>query len=179
MTLRIALAGLLLLAAVAADAASPEASGTVVINGKSTTLAHGRAWKNGAIMGVPVVSIILAKKALADLDWSNGDSNFSEGQRGIALRIDPSLDPKAVAGKPPYHYKIEDDYEIQLHAREYRGWNAASLTADLQVEEITVADGWVRGKLVWKGSLPNLFDDTQILTEFSATFHLPLGEIGP
>src|SRR5262245_12092572 len=172
---------LLLAAAVfvasAAQAASPQASGSVTVNGKTLKLTHGRAWRNGAVMGVPLVSIILGEQALADLDWMKGDSNFSEGQRGVALRIDPSPDPANTSGKEPYRYAIDEDYEVQLHSGDYRGWNAASLTADLQMEEITVGKGWVHGKLEWKGKLPNPFEDTQVLEAFSATFDLPLEEL--
>jgi hypothetical protein len=102
-----------------------------------------------------------------------------EGQRGVALRIDPSADPKNSRGKEPYRYTVAEDYEIQLHAGDYRGWNAATLSAVMEVEEITIANGWVRGKIEWKGELPNPFDDTQVLTAYSAAFHLPLEEIGP
>ena len=177
MRFRSILLSLVLLAATSTQAASPEASGTVTIGGKTIKLAHGRAWRNGVFMGVPMVSIILGEKPLADLDWRKGDSNFNEGQRGVALRIDPSPVPEAVAGKEPYRYVIDDDYEIQLHAGEYRGWNAASLTAAAQVEEITVSKGWVHGKIEWKGSRPNPFAEEEILKEFSATFHLPLEEL--
>lgn len=181
MSLRTALAGLglTLLLCASADAASPNASGSVVINGKTITLAHGRAWQNGAIMGVPLVSIILAEKPLDDLDWSNGDSNFSEGQRGVALRIDPTPDVKNERGQEPYRYAIDADYEIQIHAADYRSWYAAALTAALELEDITVTDGWVRGKIEWQGSLPNPLDSEQIITAISATFLLPMGEIRP
>jgi hypothetical protein len=170
---------LLLLLGSASKAASPEASGAVVINGKTFSLQHGRAWRNGESMGVPGLSVILAEKPLAGLDWWKGDGNFGEGQRGVALRIDPSADPKNERGKEPYRYAVAEDYEIQLHAGDYRGWNAATLTAAMPVEEITIAGGWVRGRIEWKGELPNPFDSEQILTAYSATFHLPLEEIGP
>jgi hypothetical protein len=178
MRLRSALPCLLLLLSTAGDAATPQASGSVTINGKTVTLSHGRAWRNGEAMGVPIVSVILAEKPLAGLDWSNGDGNFNAGQRGVALRIDPSPDPKAQRGQEPYRYFVQEDYEIQLHAGDYRGWNAATLSAMMQVENITVAGGWVSGTLEWKGSLPNPFSEDQVLTAYSATFRLPLEEIG-
>ena len=176
---RLAAFALLLLLGTVSRAASPEASGTVVVNGKTHSLKHGRAFRNGESMGVPGVSVILAEKPLDGLNWWKGDSNFNEGQRGVALRIDPSADPKNERGKEPFRFQVSEDYEIQLHAGEYRGWNAASLQAAMQVEEITVAGGWVKGKIEWKGTLPNPFDDQQVLTAYSATFSLPLEEIGP
>jgi hypothetical protein len=177
MRVRSTLLSLVLLVATATQAASPEASGSVTIGDKTITLAHGRAWRNGAVMGVPNISIILGEKPLAGLDWMKGDSNFNEGQRGAALRIDPSAAPDATSGKEPYRYVIDDDYELQLHAGEYRGWNAATLTAAAQVEEIMVSKGWVHGKIEWKGSLPNPFAEEEVLTAFSATFHLPLEDL--
>lgn len=179
MHLRSVLSILLVLVCTAARAATPEASGTVVINGKSAKLSHGRAWQNGIAMGIPLVSVILAEKPLADLDWWKGDSNFAEGQRGTALRIDPSPDPSHERDQQPYRYRVAEDYEIQLHAADYRGWNAAPLSAEIQVQEITVNDGWVRGKLEWKGTLVNPFDAEQTITAFSATFHLPMEAMGP
>ncbi len=178
MRLRRALPCLLVLLSAAGDAAAPQASGSVTINGKTTTLSHGRAWRNGEAMGVPIVSVILAEKPLADLDWSQGDGNFGAGRRGVALRIDPSSDPKAERGHEPYRYFVQEDYEIKLHAGDYRGWNAATLSATMQVEEMTVSGGWVSGQLEWKGSLPNPFSEDEVLTAYSATFHLPLEELG-
>ena len=174
-----AILGFTLLLAVASQAAPPSAAGSVTINGRSTALAHGRAWRNGAMLGVPGVSIILAEKSLAGLDWWQGDSNFSEGQHGVALRIDPTADPDNQKGKEPYRYNLDEDYQIQLHAADYRAWNAASLTKELQVSEITIKGDWVHGKLEWKGTLPNAFDEAEVLNAFSATFSLPLEEIGP
>lgn len=177
MRVRWILLSLALLLALPLRAASPKASGSVTINGKTLTLAHGRAWRNGAVMGVPNVSVILGEKPLTDLDWMKGDSNFNEGLRGAALRIDPSALPDNTSGKEPYRYKVGEDYEIQLHAGEYRGWNAATLTAAMQVQEITVSKGWVHGRLEWKGTLANPFEEKEVLTAFSATFDLPLEEL--
>lgn len=179
MKFRVVFSSLLVLSCTATGAANPEAAGTVVINGKTTNLAHGRAWQNGVAMGIPLVSVILSEKPLTDLDWWKGDSNFGEGQRGAALRIDPSPDPSSERDKPPYRYRVSEDYEIKLHAADFRGWNAATLTKEIQVQEITVKDGWVRGKVEWKGTLANPFDETQTITAFSATFHLPMEEMGP
>jgi hypothetical protein len=50
-------------------------------------------------------------------------------------------------------------------------------TAAMQVQEITVSKGWVHGKLEWKGTLPNPFEEKEVLTAFSATFELPLEEL--
>ena len=175
---RVLLSSLLVLSCAAAGAAGPESTGKVVINGKAAQLAHGRAWQNGIAMGIPLVSVIVAEKPLVDLDWWKGDSNFSEGQRGIALRIDPSPDP-GNGREQPYRYRVAEDYEIKLHAEDFRGWNAAPLTAQMQVQELTVKDGRVRGKLEWQGTLANPFDDQQTITEFSASFDLPLETIGP
>jgi hypothetical protein len=157
----------------------PEASAKVSINGKTTTLAHGRAWRTGESMGVPTVSVVLAEQPLEGLDWWKGDGNFTAGQRGVALRIDPSAAAANLRGREPYRYAIAADYELQLHARGYRSWNAASLTAGLQVEEISVAGGRVRGRLEWKGSLPNPFDEAEILDGLTAAFDLPLEDPGP
>ena len=176
---RVVFSSLLVLFCTAAGAATPEASGSVTINGQAVTLSHGRAWQNGIAMGIPLVSVILAEKPLADLDWWKGDSNFSEGQRGAALRIDPSPVPENVRDQEPYRYRVQEDYEIKLHAADFRGWNAAPLTAQMQLHEITVKDGWVRGKLEWKGTLANPFDEGQTITAFSATFHLPMETMGP
>ena len=157
-----------------ARAAGPEATGSVTVNGKTVTLSHGRAWRTGVASGVPTVSIVLAEKPLDGLDWAKGDSSFSEGQRGVALRIDPSADPSNTRDKEPYRYAIAEDYEIQLHSGAYRGWHAASLTAANSVEEITVSNGWAQGKVEWKGSLPNPFAEEEVLTAYSASFKLPL-----
>lgn len=169
---------LLVLTGSALHAASPEAAGSVTINGNTIALTHGRAWKTGEAMGVPTISVVLAEKPLDGLDWSKGDGNFGEGLRGVALRIDPSADPKAERGHEPYRYAVQEDYELQLHAGGYRGWNAATLTATNQVEEIAVAGGWVTGKIEWKGSLPNPFEESEVLTAYSATFKLPLEALG-
>ena len=179
MKLRVVFSSLLVLCCTAAVAATPEAAGTLTINGNTIKLPHGRAWQSGVAMGIPLVSVILAEKPLAGLDWWKGDSNFAEGQRGAALRIDPSPDPANDRDKPPFRYRVSEDYEIQLHAADFRGWNAATLTKDIQVQEITVKDGWVRRKLEWKGTLANPFDEAQTITAFSASFHLPMEEVGP
>jgi len=177
MRTRLAVSVLLVLTATLLGAASPQAAGSVTINGKTIALTHGRAWKTGEAMGVPTISVILAEKPLDGLDWSKGDGNFGEGQRGVALRIDPSADPKAERGREPYRYAVQEDYEIQLHAGSYRGWNAATLAASMQVEELAVAGGWVTGKLEWTGTLPNPFEESERVTAYSATFKLPLEEL--
>lgn len=176
---RLSLCLVVLLVSSVTRAADPQASASVTVNGKTVTLAHGRAWLNGGAMGVPNISIILAEKPLAGLDWMNGDGNFNEGQRGVALRIDPTAGPDNTRGKEPYRYTVDNDYEVQLHAGNYRGWNAATLTAAMDVEEITVADGWVKGRIEWRGSLPNPFSEEEVLTAYSASFHLPLEKLEP
>jgi hypothetical protein len=160
-------------------AAGPKAEAHLVIGGQKVALAHGRAWRNGESMGVPGVSVILAEKPLTGLDWWKGDSNFAEGQRGIALRVDPSEAPGNERGKTPYRYTVSEDYELKLHAEAFGGWSARPLLKDLEVEDITVSGGRVTGTLRWKGTLANPFDDTQALTGLDATFDLPLEEIGP
>lgn len=86
--------------AAAADPAS--VVGSVVIDGTTATFGHGRAWKNGAVLGIPKVQIVLAERALTDLDWWSMASELEAGKRGRALVIEPDLAAGNDPARPPY-----------------------------------------------------------------------------
>ncbi|MEO8671702.1 MAG: hypothetical protein ABI411_10345 [Tahibacter sp.] len=177
--LALVLGGLLAQAGVV-TAAAPSASGSIVINGKTVMLTQGRAWKSGESMGVPMLDIMLAEKSLAGLNWWKGTDNFAEGQRGVVLRLKPNNSPTDKRDQATFHYLFDEDYQVSLYAGDFRQWNEAALTKDdVAISDLSVTKGVVSGKLAWKGKLDNPYEETQNITAWTATFSLPLEEVGP
>ena len=172
-----ALACLAILASCAQAAPQPQASGTLVIDGKSHALAHGRAWKNGSVMGVPGVQVMIAESSLADLDWWQQDEQLRAGKGGRVLDLKPGQVPENNAATPPYKYVLED-YQASVRAADFGGGDAQTAEPAPQVVDITVTDGWVTGRVEWKGEDTAGWDPEHKLTAYSATFKLPLEEVG-
>ncbi|MEO8012304.1 MAG: hypothetical protein ABI650_11715 [Dokdonella sp.] len=160
-------------------AATPQASGSIVINGETFALSHGRAWQTGHVMGMPTLDIMLAEKPLANVAWWTGSENFAGGRHGVVLRFKPAFGPDEKPEQTVYRYVIAEDYEVNVFAGGFGNWSERALTKDrIAISEFSVSEGVVSGKLKWNGTLEDMFNPENNITSWSATFALPLEEVG-
>jgi hypothetical protein len=168
----------LLLAAPGVHAA--QAAASITIDGKSTPLAHARAWHVGIVMGVPDIEVYFAEKDLAGMNWIAGYKNFETGQRGVVLMLHPSSARGEKSGQDSYHYVMDSTSFVSTYAENCGHWNEASLdgAASAKVTEFTLAKGVVTGKVDWQGKAecPG-GDPPDIVTAWSASFSLPVEEV--
>lgn len=161
-------------------AAAPQGSGSVTVNGKKFELTHGIAWKAGHMMGIPTIQIMLAEKSLDDLNWWASDESFRQGTFGVALILKPVVVPEDKPGQATYHYIFDADYNINLRAPDYGDWQEQALSKEaVRIKNLSVTNGVVNGSLEWSGSVSNPYVPEQTVTAWSATFNLPLKDVGP
>jgi hypothetical protein len=179
MNLRIPLLGAALAALLGAcTAAAPTATGSLVIDGKTFNFSHGRAWRNGEMLGVPGVEVTLADAPLQGLDWWKQQEAIEGGQHGRVLIIKPSQVIAEGERKEPYRYVIEEGYRVSVSAPEFGNRRTTTMSEPPKVTNITMKDGWVEGEVTWAGEQTTGYDPVQKLSAYTARFRLPLDEIG-
>ncbi|MEO8671703.1 MAG: hypothetical protein ABI411_10350 [Tahibacter sp.] len=164
-----------------AGAAGASASGSVVINGKTIALTQARAWTDGSIGGRPSsIDVVLAEKPLTGLNWWSSADHYSKGEFGVVLRFKAPLAPGVMPNTPALRFAIAESYNIMVYASDFGGWSETGLDKEsINGNDISLTNGVVQGKLDWKGTVANPYDDKQTVTAWSATFSLPLEAVGP
>jgi len=170
-------AALMLALTSTAHAETATSRATLLIDGKTITLPHARAWMWGNFNGIPAIQkVVFAEKPLDGLAHEDSSDAFYEGEYGVVVSFSPSIPYDAEAAS--FQYDPPEGFDL------YGMGFTTSMPSSINIEGVTATGytfkgGVFTGKLAWKGELTGGFFDSEagewkepVLTGWTAEFSI-------